>query len=104
MPSRPRRCTPDSRCGTSHGARGVGACLRTLQPADGFRAVHRESAQAAWLDRKRRSAAALVELLGPARGIVMRGNGAVTVGASIEEALVMAWYLEDAARVELAVL
>jgi HCOMODA/2-hydroxy-3-carboxy-muconic semialdehyde decarboxylase len=50
------------------------------------------------------SAAALVELLGPARGIVMRGNGAVTVGASIEEAVVMAWYLEDAARVELAIL
>jgi HCOMODA/2-hydroxy-3-carboxy-muconic semialdehyde decarboxylase len=50
------------------------------------------------------SAAALVEQLGPARGIVMRGNGAVTVGASIEEAVVMAWYLEDAARVELAVL
>jgi HCOMODA/2-hydroxy-3-carboxy-muconic semialdehyde decarboxylase len=34
----------------------------------------------------------------------MRGNGAITVGASIEEAVVMAWYLEDAARVELAVL
>jgi HCOMODA/2-hydroxy-3-carboxy-muconic semialdehyde decarboxylase len=50
------------------------------------------------------SAAALVEQLGAARGIVMRGNGAVTVGASIEEAVVMAWYLEDAARVELAVL
>ena len=50
------------------------------------------------------SAAALDEQLGPARGIVMRGNGAVTVGASIEEAVVMAWYLEDAARVELAVL
>ncbi len=45
----------------------------------------------------------MVEQLGPARGIVMRGNGAVTVGASIEEAVVMAWYLEDAARVELAV-
>lgn len=50
------------------------------------------------------SAAALVEQLGDARGIVMRGNGAVTVGASIEEAVAMAWYLEDAARVELAVL
>lgn len=50
------------------------------------------------------SAAALAEQLGPARGIVMRGNGAVTVGASIEEAVVMAWYLEDAARVDLAVL
>lgn len=49
------------------------------------------------------SAAALVERLGAARAIVMRGNGAVTVGASLEEAVVMAWYLEDAARVELAV-
>lgn len=46
---------------------------------------------------------ALVERLGTARGIVMRGNGAVTVGGSLEEAVVMAWYLEDAARVELAV-
>jgi HCOMODA/2-hydroxy-3-carboxy-muconic semialdehyde decarboxylase len=46
----------------------------------------------------------LVEQLAMTRAIVMRGNGAVTVGASIEEALCMAWYLEDAARVELAVL
>ena len=50
------------------------------------------------------SAAALAEELGSARAVVMRGNGALTVGASIEEAIVMAWYLEDAARVELAVL
>lgn len=54
--------------------------------------------------RDRANAAALVDQLGSARAIVMRGNGAVTVGASIEEAVVMAWYLEDAARVELAVL
>jgi HCOMODA/2-hydroxy-3-carboxy-muconic semialdehyde decarboxylase len=54
--------------------------------------------------REGASAAALVEQLGSARAIVMRGNGAVAVGASIEEAVVMAWYLEDAARVELAVL
>lgn len=50
------------------------------------------------------SAAALAEQLGTARAIVMRGNGAVAVGSSIEEAVAMAWYLEDAARVELAVL
>jgi HCOMODA/2-hydroxy-3-carboxy-muconic semialdehyde decarboxylase len=49
-------------------------------------------------------AALLAEQLGMTRGIVMRGNGAVTVGASIEEAVSMAWYLEDAARVELSVL
>jgi len=43
-------------------------------------------------------------LLGSARAIVMRGNGAVTVGATLAEAVALAWYLEDAARIELAVL
>jgi HCOMODA/2-hydroxy-3-carboxy-muconic semialdehyde decarboxylase len=56
------------------------------------------------LVRDSASAGRLVEELGSARAIVMRGNGAVAVGASIEEATVMAWYLEDSARVELAVL
>ena len=56
------------------------------------------------LVRDSASAADLVEKLGSARAIVMRGNGAITVGSSIEEAVVMAWYLEDSARVELAVL
>jgi len=50
------------------------------------------------------SAHSLVQQLGAGRGIIMRGNGAVTVGSSIEEAVAMAWYLEDAARVELAAL
>jgi HCOMODA/2-hydroxy-3-carboxy-muconic semialdehyde decarboxylase len=50
------------------------------------------------------SAAALAERMGGARAIVMRGNGAVTAGESLEEAVALAWYLEDAARVELAVL
>jgi HCOMODA/2-hydroxy-3-carboxy-muconic semialdehyde decarboxylase len=49
-------------------------------------------------------AAAAAERLGPARAIVLRGNGAVVVGATLPEACVMAWYLEDAARVELEVL
>jgi HCOMODA/2-hydroxy-3-carboxy-muconic semialdehyde decarboxylase len=56
------------------------------------------------LVRDAASAVALVDQLGTARAIVMRGNGAVTVGATLEEALTMAWYLEDAARVELEVL
>ena len=56
------------------------------------------------LVRDQPSAEALAATLGSARAIVMRGNGAIALGASIEEALVMAWYLEDAARVELAVL
>ena len=49
-------------------------------------------------------AAAVAEMLGPARAIVLRGNGCVVTGSSIEEALVMAYFLESAARVELAVL
>ena len=56
------------------------------------------------LVRDDKSAATLVERMGGARAIVMRGNGAITAGASIEEAVALAWYLEDAARVELAVL
>ncbi|GAB1408703.1 hypothetical protein MASR1M8_26220 [Thermomonas brevis] len=46
-------------------------------------------------------AAELARVLGGARAIVMRGNGAVLVGDSLEMAVVLAWYLEDAARVEL---
>ena len=49
-------------------------------------------------------AASAAEVLKDARAIILRGNGAVTVGASLPEACFMAWYLEDAARVELDVL
>jgi HCOMODA/2-hydroxy-3-carboxy-muconic semialdehyde decarboxylase len=48
-------------------------------------------------------AAALAKLLGDAPAVVMRANGAVTVGASIELAMGYAWCLEDAARIEHAV-
>jgi HCOMODA/2-hydroxy-3-carboxy-muconic semialdehyde decarboxylase len=50
------------------------------------------------------AAGAVAAALGDARAIVLRGNGALTVGRSIEEAVVLAWFLEDAARVELDVL
>ena len=53
------------------------------------------------LARSDEQAAALAAHLGDARAVVMRGNGAVTVGDSLEMAVVLAWYLEDAARVEL---
>lgn len=46
------------------------------------------------------SAVALAEMLGAAPAIVMRGNGAFTVGHSLEEAATFAYFLEDAARVE----
>ena len=52
-------------------------------------------------------AAAVVELLNgvaTGRAVVLRGNGAVTVGPSVREAACHAHFLEDAARLELAVL
>ena len=49
------------------------------------------------------AARALVDAMGEAIATVMRGNGAVVVGQSIEEALSYAWFLEDTARLELTV-
>ncbi|WBX84277.1 class II aldolase/adducin family protein [Sphingosinicella microcystinivorans] len=48
------------------------------------------------------AAARLADQLGEGRAILMRGNGAVVAGGSIEEAVVLTWYLEDMARVDLA--
>lgn len=46
------------------------------------------------------AAAGLADLLGDAPALVMRGNGAVVVGESLPQAVTLAWFLEDAARVE----
>ncbi|MGB3392732.1 MAG: class II aldolase/adducin family protein [Stenotrophomonas sp.] len=53
------------------------------------------------LVRSDEQAAVLAAHMGDARAIVMRGNGAVLADDSLEMAVVLAWYLEDAARVEL---
>lgn len=45
-------------------------------------------------------AAGLADRLGQLNAIVMRGNGAVVVGDCIRQAVVLSWFLEDAARVE----
>lgn len=50
--------------------------------------------------RDDQSAARLAAALGDAAAIVMRGNGAITAGRTIEEAATFAYFLEDAARVE----
>jgi HCOMODA/2-hydroxy-3-carboxy-muconic semialdehyde decarboxylase len=55
------------------------------------------------LVRDRASADEVAELLGDSSAVVMRGNGAVVAADSIEKAVVLTWYLEDAAKVELAV-
>jgi HCOMODA/2-hydroxy-3-carboxy-muconic semialdehyde decarboxylase len=46
----------------------------------------------------------VIDAMGESAGVVMRGNGAVVRASSLERAVVLAWYLEDAARVELAAL
>lgn len=45
-----------------------------------------------------------IAAMGEGRAVLMRGNGAVVWGETIEEAVVFAWYLEDVCRVELAAL
>ena len=46
------------------------------------------------------AAAALAATLGDKSAIVMRGNGAIVAEASLQRAVTLAWFLEDAARVE----
>ncbi|TDW24194.1 class II aldolase/adducin family protein [Kribbella kalugense] len=50
------------------------------------------------------AAEAVAELLGGAAAIVLRGNGALVVAPDLRTAVCLAWYLEDTARTELAVL
>lgn len=55
------------------------------------------------LVRNDAAAAGVAETLGKTAAVVVGVNGAVTVGADIERAVSLAWFLEDSARVELAV-
>ncbi|MGC5015875.1 class II aldolase/adducin family protein [Streptosporangium sp. DT93] len=50
------------------------------------------------LVRDRARGRALAECLGEAPALIMRGNGAVTVGASVGEAVALMWVLEASAR------
>lgn len=56
------------------------------------------------LVRDDESARAVAAVMGNAAAIVLSGNGAVTAGASIEDAAALAFFLEDAARIDLALL
>jgi HCOMODA/2-hydroxy-3-carboxy-muconic semialdehyde decarboxylase len=51
--------------------------------------------------RSDEQAGALADQLGQGAGILMRGNGAVVAGESLEQAVVLTWYLEDMCRIEL---
>ncbi len=56
------------------------------------------------LVRNEAAAEGVVDTLSDAPAVVVSVNGAVTVADSIQKALVLAWFLEDAGRVENAVL
>lgn len=56
------------------------------------------------LVRDDKRAAGVIEAMGESAGVIMRGNGAVVRAESLQRAVVLAWYLEDACRVELAAL
>jgi HCOMODA/2-hydroxy-3-carboxy-muconic semialdehyde decarboxylase len=55
------------------------------------------------LIRTEAQAAGVAAAVGQGNVVVMRGNGAVVAAPSLDKALVLTWYLEDAARVELQV-
>ncbi|MEU3980616.1 class II aldolase/adducin family protein [Streptomyces sp. NPDC026672] len=54
------------------------------------------------LVRDPETASALAGTLGPAHSLVMRGNGAITVGRTVGEAVARMWVLEESARLALA--
>jgi HCOMODA/2-hydroxy-3-carboxy-muconic semialdehyde decarboxylase len=56
------------------------------------------------LIRNDAAAAGVAETMGSAAAVVVSVNGAVIAAATPEQAVTLAWFLEDAARVELAVL
>ncbi len=88
-------------------AMSLAAMGRVPKPRHGFGSYFYPS-PALWDDpqllRTDEQAIALAKTLGSGRGILMRGNGVVTAGSSLDEAVVLTWYLEDAARIELDVL
>lgn len=78
---------------------------RTPRPRHGFGAYFAPG-PALWEDprllRDDAAAARLADRLGAGKAIVMRANGAVVVGANLVEAVALSWFLEEAARVEVA--
>lgn len=52
--------------------------------------------------RSEEQAEAAATSMGSARALILRANGCVVAGETLAEAVVLTWYLEDAARIELA--
>lgn len=85
----------------------LGTARRTPRPRHGMGSYF-GAGIALWDDpqllRDDAAAAALAQTLGERAALVMRGNGAVVAAGTLAQAVSLTWYLEDAARLELAVL
>lgn len=85
----------------------LGTAGRTPKPRHGMGAYFGAGA-ALWNDpqlvRDDAAAVAVIDAMGESNAVVMRGNGVVVAADSLEKVLCLTWYLEDAARLELAVL
>lgn len=85
----------------------LGTAQRVPRPRHGFGSYF-ASGITLWDDpqllRGDEGASALAEQLGQRHALVMRGNGAVVAADSLMRAVVLTWYLEDAARLEMEVL
>ena len=88
-------------------AMALGALGRVPKVRHGFGSYFSPGA-ALWDDpqllRGDEPAGQLAETFGHGRAILMRGNGAVTGAETLERAVVLTWYLEDACRIELEAL
>lgn len=77
----------------------AGAHLRPLHGQGSFLGAEVPVFDDSRLVRDRGRADLLAERLGEAPGLVMRGNGAVTVGSSVPHAVARMWVLEASARI-----
>lgn len=88
-------------------AMALAALARSPKPRHGFGTYFAPEVPV-WDDiqliRDDEKAKGVVATMGANAGVLMRGNGAVTAGESLIEAVVLAWYLEDVCRVELEAL
>ena len=85
----------------------LGSARRVPRPRHGMGAYF-VAGVALWDDpqlvRDDERAAGVIDAMGPCAAVVMRGNGVVVAADSLRKAVGLTWYLEDAARLELAVL
>lgn len=84
----------------------LGTARLTPRPRHGMGSYFGEGA-ALWDDpqlvRDDALASAVIDAMGAANAVVMRGNGVVVAADSLPQVVSLTWYLEDAARLELAV-